>query len=122
MNTTSLLHLCAVRGVKELLDTLVSRGAILDIRNNKNETPLHLACRRGILATVRYLIEHGADLHAVDNEGNSCAHFSAQSGSTLVIELLYERGRGFLAKRNNVYDFSCASFAVSWLIVEQSYN
>ena len=91
-NIIGILHLAAVRGSREILDIIMSKGATVDLRSGQQETPLHFACRRGVLATVRYLIEHGADVHAVDEQENTTAHFAAHAGSGLILELLFQLG------------------------------
>lgn len=50
----------------EMVKLLVSYGAKVNVKDNRQRTPLHNACILGHLSTVRYLINHGANRTSFD--------------------------------------------------------
>ncbi|KAL2864977.1 ankyrin repeat-containing domain protein [Aspergillus lucknowensis] len=66
VNTWPPLHHAAYEGQLEVMEFLVSSGAILD-PGSSLPTPLHLALGRGHLAAAQWLLVKGADLYRTAN-------------------------------------------------------
>jgi len=71
----SVLHILASRkrdeGAPALMATLIERGAALELRNRKRQTPLVVAVERGNPEAVRVLIEAGANVNARKTHGQT---------------------------------------------------
>jgi ankyrin repeat protein len=69
----TILHILAADSRRSdssgLIRRLLSRGARLDIRNSKHQTPLMTAVERKHVSVVRTLIEAGADVNIRDKRG-----------------------------------------------------
>lgn len=63
------LHWAATEGSVEIVEELLSHGAIVDARSKSGLTPLHQAARKGNLGIVKLLLEKQADVNAVDRAG-----------------------------------------------------
>ena len=72
----------------EFVRMLLERGAMVDVRNDHNRTPLHFAVSR----YVRMLLEHGADVNARDNSGNTPSHLVSALRDPGIGGLLSEYG------------------------------
>jgi hypothetical protein len=59
----------------------------VDVRNDKDESPLMLAALKGHLALVKKLVERDAD---VNKTGWTALHYAASGGHTQVIDFLLE--------------------------------
>ncbi|XP_071493970.1 transient receptor potential cation channel subfamily A member 1-like [Diadema antillarum] len=80
-NNDTLVHVACASGNIEILQTLLSRGARLDLVNNDSETPLHLACARNYEAIALCLLEHGADANIRNSSGHTPLEVAANHGS-----------------------------------------
>jgi hypothetical protein len=58
-------------GHLEIVEALVNSGVPVDVRNDKEKTPLHLAVWEGNYTIAVFLLDQGADVNAVDRYGNS---------------------------------------------------
>jgi len=65
----SALHFAAELDNSWAISLLASKGADLNIRDRRGDTPLHLAIRSGSMKAARALIEAGADLTLANSEG-----------------------------------------------------
>ncbi|KAJ7416357.1 hypothetical protein BTVI_35786 [Pitangus sulphuratus] len=61
------LTIAADKGHYKFCELLISRGAHIDVRNKKGNTPLWLAANGGHLDVVQLLVQAGADVDAADN-------------------------------------------------------
>ncbi|EGC36131.1 hypothetical protein DICPUDRAFT_151426 [Dictyostelium purpureum] len=66
---TTALHIACSRGNKQIIELLVSRGADVNVQDNRGVTPLHslVTNRYDILAL--WLIRHGGNIKIQDNNG-----------------------------------------------------
>ncbi|KAJ8320485.1 hypothetical protein KUTeg_002072 [Tegillarca granosa] len=81
----SALHLAALNGHKDVTNTLLTVGqADIEIRNNRQQTPLLLAVSQGHTSIIELLVTRGADVNVEDEDGDTCLHLALmrQSVST----------------------------------------
>ena len=87
------LHAAAANGHVAVVRILISRGANLEARNKRAETPLITACRSGNAACVAALVEANADVMAsMPSNGASGLCIAAQNGHKNVVELMCAAG------------------------------
>lgn len=93
---TSALHIAAARGHGPPVQSLLSSGAIIDIRDNTGATPLHLAVSRKQRTVIELLLKNGADVNARDRTGGTPLMRSAAihpgGGQWNISKLLLENG------------------------------
>ena len=73
-----LLLIAAENGNTKQVEALIKRGANVNVRNSRNETPLHLACAGEHKETVMALYNANAFTELYDNRGKKPiqrAHF-----------------------------------------------
>ena len=68
------LHIAAQGGYIETVKTLISIGAMINVRTDTNQTPLHLAAIGGQLQVVRYLLINNAKIGARDDNQMTPLH------------------------------------------------
>ncbi|XP_041973310.1 palmitoyltransferase Hip14 [Aricia agestis] len=91
--TVTLLHWAAINNRREIIEYLLSKGAVVDaIGGELQSTPLHWATRQGHLEATVVLVNAGADPSVRDAEGCACLHLAAQFGHTAVVAYLVARG------------------------------
>ena len=76
------LHLAAMRGRLENVETLIRAGSALDIdfRNLKGQTAFHLAAMNGSVSCLETLAISGADPYAIDSSHRSAMWYSVSNG------------------------------------------
>ena len=74
------------------VQTLLDRGANINIRDYKQKTSLHRAAQAGFLHITRLLLDNGGDLEAADETGATPIFEAAHHGRTETIQLLIKRG------------------------------
>lgn len=83
------LHVVAGKWGREgLIEEVISRGAVIDIRNIHGQTPLYLAVEHGNLDAIRTLLEHDADVNAEDREGTTPLQVALKKKRKRVLALL----------------------------------
>jgi len=81
------------KGDIEQLKLLISEGADVNIRDQKDMTPLHLTAGNGNTDIASILIDNGADVNTrIDEYGVTPLHVAAVWGKTAVAELLLAKG------------------------------
>jgi len=88
------LHVAAGKwGQEGLIEEVIARGAVIDIRNIHGQTPLHLAVEHGNLDAISVLLEHDADVNAEDREGATPLQLAGKRNRKRALALL-ERHTG----------------------------
>eukprot|EP01043_Picozoa_sp_COSAG02_P064852 COSAG02_NODE_9607_length_2162_cov_4.068996_3_plen_320_part_01 len=83
------LHFAAAWDHREVVDTLLSRGAFLDETNHAGATALHKACEYGAENAAAELLQRGASCLLVDSLGRTPLHVATKhNASTVVLQLL----------------------------------
>jgi len=89
----TLLHIAAGRGDLALVQTLVERGADLELKNGwAGWTPLHCAAGAGHARVVAYLIKQGAKVEAPGAYHQGILYTAAMQGHAEVVRLLLAAG------------------------------
>jgi ankyrin repeat protein len=89
----TLLHIAAGRGDLALVQTLVERGADLELKNRWGGwTPLHSAAGAGHARVVAYLIQQGAKVEAPGVYNQGILFTAAYQGHADVVRLLLAAG------------------------------
>lgn len=89
----TLLHWAAINNRIEIVNYLISKGAIVDAVGGELEsTPLHWATRQGHISMVVLLMKNGASGSLLDGEGCASLHLAAQFGHTAIVAYLVARG------------------------------
>ncbi|KAL8856097.1 MAG: hypothetical protein Q9178_007292 [Gyalolechia marmorata] len=106
------LHFAAYYGQKNIVESLLARGALVNARRadpartdpiqirlsceathqNFGTTPLHIAAGQGHTDVVELLLKHGADLDATDDDGHKAFFRAVREGHAKVIKVLLEHG------------------------------
>jgi ankyrin repeat protein len=73
-----LLHKAAAFDDVTTIRRLVAEGADVNVRGDKEASPLHRAAHRGHVDAVRVLVEVGADVEASADGGWRPLHMAAQ--------------------------------------------
>ncbi|XP_012288301.1 E3 ubiquitin-protein ligase MIB2 [Orussus abietinus] len=133
------LHLAALNGHRDVAATLLLQTggrAMVDLRNNRRQTPLHLATSQGQWALVELLVSHNADIAATDENGDTALHLAItksrnqpvtvataeSSRNSPLIDAIWQN----LASQNGRTELALACFLVSvdtsGLLLEQAKN
>ncbi|XP_065650594.1 uncharacterized protein LOC101237623 isoform X2 [Hydra vulgaris] len=92
------LHIAAREGYLDIVKTLVSIGANVNICSAAHYTPLHLAAINGNKDMVQYLLEHNAKINVFDHQNMTPTHNmffvcrACQFGRLDIIKVLIEQG------------------------------
>jgi ankyrin repeat protein len=73
----------------KLVELLIAKGADVNAKNARGDTPLHLACYANV---AELLIAKGADINAKDRPGYTPLHSAAEANHLEVAELLISKG------------------------------
>lgn len=82
------LTIAADKGHLKFVDLLLARGAAVEVKNKKGNSPLWLAANGGHLAVVKVLKNHNADIDSQDNRRVSCLMAAFRKGHTIVVEFM----------------------------------
>lgn len=80
------LTIAADKGHGRFVELLLSRNAMVEVKNKKGNSPLWLAANGGHLAVVELLFNLGADIDSQDNRKVSCLMAAFRKGHVKVIK------------------------------------
>ena len=87
------LHEAAYRGLLDMVQELVQRGAVPERPNHHGTTPLLYAAERGHPDVVKFLLDScNADINRIDRSLNTPLHQASYHGNVEVVKALLERG------------------------------
>lgn len=86
------LGVALLKGHKDVVQTLLDRGAEPNKANTAGQTPLQLAAHSGHKDVVQSLLDIGVEPNKADNFGGAPLHHAAFKGHKFVAELLLNRG------------------------------
>jgi ankyrin repeat protein len=95
------LHEAASRGAAEVVDLLLTAGALADAPDSLGNTPLMQAASGGHAGIVERLLDAGADANAVDATRASVLDAAIDSGSAQVVRVLLAAGAKVVQRKNN---------------------
>lgn len=79
---------------KDIVYSLIAKGANIDAMGEDNETPLHVASKCGFPDVVKLLLFHGANINLKDANLRTILHSAADSGSVSKISTILDRNPG----------------------------
>ena len=82
------LTIAADKGHHKFVELLLSRKALVDVKNKKGNSPLWLACNGGHLEVVQHLVHAKADVDSQDNRKVSCLMVAFRKGHIKVVKWL----------------------------------
>ena len=98
---TALMRTAGEKGNLEMVKYLVSNGADIKAKNNKDGTALMWAAKSGNIETVKYLVSNGADIKAKNNKDGTALMWAAKSGNIETVKFLVSNGADIKAKTEN---------------------
>ncbi len=112
------LQIAASNGNISLLESLLNRGASVNVVDDRGWTPLHFAADAGHVSTIKMLLNYGANLHLLDlNLRNACMLAAKNDNLYAVRELLKagtDRQAQDVAHRHVLYH---AATSNSWKVL-----
>lgn len=89
------LTIAADKGHYKFCDLLLSRGAMVDVKNKKGNSPLWLAANGGHLEVCQLLFSYGADVDSLDNRKVSVLMAAFRKGHIKVVKWLVKHVHQF---------------------------
>ncbi len=77
---------------KEIVETLISVGAEVNVSDKSRNTPLIIAARKKNTPLVQLLLSQGADINAVNKKGYTALHYALEKQDENLSEYLLENG------------------------------
>ena len=82
------LTIAADKGHARFVELLVSRGADIEVKNKKGNSPLWLACHGGHIDVIKIMVDNSVDVNSMDNRKVSCLMIAFRCGHIHVAEYL----------------------------------
>lgn len=92
---TALLGMANKYHSSEIVENLLSRGALVNKKNNTAKTPLCIASENGLKDVTQILVKAFADTNLQDSENDLPLHLAIRNGHTDIVEI-------FLKSSNNI--------------------
>ncbi|KKQ49828.1 MAG: hypothetical protein US69_C0002G0103 [candidate division TM6 bacterium GW2011_GWF2_38_10] len=86
------LHIAAHNGDLATIEKLITQGAYINCRDNKNATPMHYAAHNNHADIVAFLAQNGAYIDIVDDRSFDPLCIAACYGNTKTVKRLLELG------------------------------
>ena len=86
------LHYASVWDDLKVVETLLSKGAEIDVEDEYRCTPLMLAAEYRHIDTSLYLINRGADVDKKDGRKRTALHYASERGDLKVVKALLSKG------------------------------
>ena len=86
------LHQAIIDGEIEEVESQISAGTDVNLKNRMGWTLLHTAIRNRQTQIIQLLVDKGADVNARDNRGRTPLHFAVETGQKQVVEQLIAKG------------------------------
>ncbi|WP_028330877.1 ankyrin repeat domain-containing protein [Brachyspira alvinipulli] len=87
------IHLAAANGRNEVIKILLARDPeLVNVVDNRDNTPLHWAAMKDKKDTIQLLMENGADIEAKDADGWTPLHYAAAFSSVDTVQTLVDLG------------------------------
>ncbi|KAF5621165.1 ankyrin repeat [Fusarium tjaetaba] len=86
----SALHAAAENGRVENVRLLISKGADVDIRNDRGQTSLHTAAKEDQAEVVEELLKSNANINATDQESRTPVYFAAYNANSDALKILLD--------------------------------
>lgn len=89
---TTALHRAVLTDDRELVNTLLNKGADANARTRYGITPIYLAAQNGDAKMLERLLKAGASANEVYVEGETVLHTAARTGDYATVEALLKAG------------------------------
>lgn len=86
------LHIAVKNNLEKLMQSLISRGADFEKKNNDGDTPLLIAVKNKSTSFINMLISHGADLNVQDANGDTPLHLAVKDKDHNLADKLTKKG------------------------------
>ena len=87
------IHLAAANGRNDVIKILLARDPeLVNVVDNRDNTPLHWAAMKDKKDTIQLLMENGADIEAKDADGWTPLHYAAAFSSVDTVQTLVDLG------------------------------
>ncbi|XP_019859682.1 PREDICTED: serine/threonine-protein phosphatase 6 regulatory ankyrin repeat subunit A-like [Amphimedon queenslandica] len=95
------LMLACERGHEDIVHSLLSAGANVDIQDNKGWTALMIAGMHNHCSIIHILLQANANLHLKASDGSNAAMIASYNGNYEVFELLISKGVDYKYQRED---------------------
>jgi hypothetical protein len=76
----------------EAIQSLLAKGADVNVKDQYGDTPLHYAAQHGKADMCKLLIAHGSNINDKNRNSETPLHYATLWGNTKAVELLLEHG------------------------------
>ena len=86
------LHLAIKNNYYDIANVLIEKGAFIDVKDNKGNTPLLLAAMTGNIECLQLCLNKGANIENCDNLGAKAIHIAANYCQCNTLDILLSIG------------------------------
>ncbi|XP_055306867.1 ankyrin repeat domain-containing protein 65-like, partial [Sitodiplosis mosellana] len=87
-----------MKGLKDVAEKIITKGANLDLGDCHFRTPLHHAAMNDHMEVVELLITKKAKVDPIDDLGRTPLHYAAKNGNLQIAQLLVNDGASVTVK------------------------